>query len=190
MTTEEKTILAYVVGVAIGDGNLSNPNGRATRLRITCDTKYPALVERIRAAIKVILPKNKVSIVNRAKTYIDISCYSNQWELLLGWQVGNGSKFDQNVRLPTWIKADANYSKKCLKGLFETDGCIYRDRSYLMASFTTVIPTLARDVEKIINSFAFKMCFYEIKTAHKLRYNIRISKNTDQFLEFFGIKKD
>ena len=41
---------AYVVGVAIGDGNLSNPNGRAVRLRITCDKKYPALIARIRAA--------------------------------------------------------------------------------------------------------------------------------------------
>jgi hypothetical protein len=28
---------AYVIGLAIGDGNLSNPSGRAVRLRITCD---------------------------------------------------------------------------------------------------------------------------------------------------------
>lgn len=35
---------AYVIGVAIGDGNLSNPNGRAVRLRVTWDTKYPALL--------------------------------------------------------------------------------------------------------------------------------------------------
>jgi len=40
-------LLAYVVGVALGDGNLSNPNGRATRLRITCDAKYPRLARKI-----------------------------------------------------------------------------------------------------------------------------------------------
>jgi hypothetical protein len=34
----------YVIGLAIGDGNLSNPNGRAVRLRIACDTKFPALI--------------------------------------------------------------------------------------------------------------------------------------------------
>ena len=30
-----------MVGIALGDGNLSNPNGRATRLRVTCDLRYP-----------------------------------------------------------------------------------------------------------------------------------------------------
>jgi hypothetical protein len=37
---------AYVIGLAIGDGNLSNPNGRAIRLRISCDTNYPHLLEK------------------------------------------------------------------------------------------------------------------------------------------------
>lgn len=34
------TNTAYIIGVAIGDGNLSNSNGRAVRLRVTCDNKY------------------------------------------------------------------------------------------------------------------------------------------------------
>ena len=50
---------AYVIGVAIGDGNLSNPNGRATRLRITCDTSYPAFTAKIRSALERLLPENK-----------------------------------------------------------------------------------------------------------------------------------
>lgn len=37
------SFLSYIVGVALGDGNLSNPNGRALRLRITCDEKYPGI---------------------------------------------------------------------------------------------------------------------------------------------------
>jgi hypothetical protein len=43
----DRQLQAYVIGLAIGGGNLSNPNGRAVRLRITCDTKYPALIARI-----------------------------------------------------------------------------------------------------------------------------------------------
>jgi len=39
--SEDKKLHAYIVGLALGDGNLSNPNGRAVRLRITCDKKYP-----------------------------------------------------------------------------------------------------------------------------------------------------
>ena len=40
---KDKGLQAYVIGLALGDGNLSNPNGKATRLRITCDKKYPFL---------------------------------------------------------------------------------------------------------------------------------------------------
>lgn len=38
-------VLAYLIGVGIGDGNLSLMNGRSIRLRISCDTKYPHLVQ-------------------------------------------------------------------------------------------------------------------------------------------------
>src|SRR5579862_3288729 len=41
----DRQLQAYVIGVAIG--NLSNPNGRADRLRITCDFKYPAPIAKI-----------------------------------------------------------------------------------------------------------------------------------------------
>jgi tRNA dimethylallyltransferase len=37
--------LAYVIGLAIGDGGITNPNGRAYRLRITCDKKYPRIIK-------------------------------------------------------------------------------------------------------------------------------------------------
>jgi hypothetical protein len=36
-----KSYLAYLKEIALGDGNISNPNGRAFRMRITCDLKYP-----------------------------------------------------------------------------------------------------------------------------------------------------
>ena len=66
-----KNHLSYIIGVALGDGNLSNPNKRAVRLRITCDTKYQGIIKNIIKSIKIILPKNKVSIVKREKNYID-----------------------------------------------------------------------------------------------------------------------
>jgi LAGLIDADG-like domain len=65
---------AYVIGLAIGDGNLSNPNGRATRLRITCDTKYPALIARIQSALQRLLPTNKVSVVRGTGRALSIQC--------------------------------------------------------------------------------------------------------------------
>ena len=73
----DRSLQAYVIGLAIGDGNLTNPNGRAVRLRITCDTKYPALISRISRALTELLPKNKVSIVRGNGNYVNVSVYSN-----------------------------------------------------------------------------------------------------------------
>lgn len=76
----DQETLAYVIGLAIGDGNLSNPNGRATRLRITCNAHHKNLIRRIMRAIQALLPNNKVALVRRPKNCVDISGYSNRWK--------------------------------------------------------------------------------------------------------------
>jgi len=183
--------LAYVVGVGIGDGNLSNPNKRATRLRVSCDTKYQKLIEKIKFSIMEILPNNKVSIVYRNKNCVDVSCYSNRWEKWLGWSVGGGSKLDQKVRIPSWIMKKEEYSISCLRGLFETDGSVYLDRGYLMAMFVTTIPELAEDVMMMINKIGVTAKMYSIKQLppSHTRYNIRVSKNVANFVNLVGIQK-
>lgn len=188
-TRVDKKTLSYVIGVAIGDGNLSNPNGRATRLRVSCDTKYPELISRISSSIKKILPNNKVSIIKRAKTYIDISCYSNRWEGWLGWKASFGPKYKQGVRIPGWIKRERELTIRCLRGLFETDGSYYQDRGYNMAGFVTIIPSLAKDVEKSIKKIGFKSHTYLIKTGSKSRYNMRVSRDAEKFVKLIKYNK-
>jgi hypothetical protein len=117
--------LAYIVGAALGDGNLSNPNGRATRLRITCDSTYPGIAKEIIHSLETLFPDNKVSVILLASTtYFNISVYSNQLNELLPWRVGCGTKFEQNAHVPDWIKTDKAFSISCLRGLLHTDGSI------------------------------------------------------------------
>lgn len=182
--------LAYVAGVAIGDGNLSNPNGRAVRLRVSCDNKYPKIIERIKNAIQQLLPTNKISIVNHGGTWCDISCYSNKWEDLLGWRAKSGSKYKQRVSVPIWIRTNKKYTISCLRGLFETDGCIYNDRGYVMVNFVSIIPELACDVIDMIKDLGFHPRKYTIETKTKIRYNIRISKDVNSFIKIINLKKN
>lgn len=186
----DKNNLAYLIGIAMGDGNLSNPNGRAVRLRISCDTKYKNLMDNIILSIQKLLPKNKVAIVKRRDNCADISCYSNKWESLLNWKAKDGSKESQKISIPDWIKNNKQYSLLCLKGLFETDGSIYTDRKYLMANFVTIIPTLANDVMEIIRSLGFKPNMQLRKELNgKTKHTIRISKNTEEFIKLVKIDK-
>jgi len=183
--------LAYLIGIALGDGNLSNPNGRAVRLRVTCDTKYDQIIQNIISAIKLVLPENKVSITKRKPSCVDISCYSNELEDLLGWRAKGGSKEKQKVSIPDWIMKNKTYSKKCLRGLFETDGSIYTDRKYLMANFVTIIPTLAENVMAMIGNLGFKPNIQKFKAKNgKIKHTIRISKNTLKFVKLIGVEKN
>jgi len=174
----------------MGDGNLSNPNGRAVRLRITCDTKYKKIIENIILSIKKLLPDNKVSIVKRERSCIDISCYSNKWESFLGWKVGHGSKEKQKISVPSWIKKNKSYALSCMKGLFETDGSIYMDRKYKMVNFVTIIPSLANDVIEMINFVGFRPNIQILESSNrKIKHTIRISRNAERFIELVNINK-
>ena len=191
MNTLDRKTLAYVIGLAIGDGNLSNPNGRATRLRITCDTRYLKLLRRIRKAIQNLLPDNKVGIIHRTKTYVDISCYSNRWESWLGWKVGKGSEYRQQVSIPQWIQKDNRFAIHCLRGLVETDGSIYRDRKYLMVNFVTMISNLAKDVLALIAKLGFTAHCYQVKQQNnRTKYTVRVSKNTVRFIKTLNLSKN
>lgn len=182
--------MAYIIGIALGDGNLSNPNGRAVRLRVTCDKKYNQIIENIIYSVQRLLPQNKVSITNRQRNCVDISCYSNKWEKFLGWEAKSGSKEKQKVSVPDWILKNKPYSKKCLCGLFETDGSVYTDRKYLMANFVTIIPTLAENVMTMIINLGFKPNLQKFKTKNgKIKHTIRISKNTRQFVKLIKLNK-
>ena len=190
LDTSNKPSLAYLIGLAIGDGNLSNPNGRAVRLRITCDKKYPNIISEIQETLKIIAPRNKVSLFYRTKNNaIDISCYSNDWENVLGWKAKNGSKIKQKISVPKWIKENEEYSAKCLKGLFQTDGSIYHDRKYLTANFVSCIPTLANDVFSMIENIGFKPNMQKIRKNTNIKHTIRISRDCQKFIDVLELVK-
>lgn len=189
---EDKTLQSYIIGVAIGDGNLSNPNGRAVRLRITCDKKYPLLITKIVDSLQSLFPQNKVSIVDRKENCVDVSVYSNHLEKLLGWQADKGSKFAQKVSVPEWVKQRQSYKISCLKGLTETDGSIYLDRGYKTVLFSTIIPELAGDVFKMMESLGFNPNIYKTKRINRKQktiYYVRLSKDVSRFIDLIHLEK-
>lgn len=184
----DKITLAYVTGVALGDGNLSNPNDRAVRLRITCDLKYPNLIKKIKSSIELIAPNNKVALVKTKGNCVNISCYSNDWEKVLGWKVGN--KLTQEAGVPSWIFKNKKCKISCLRGLLQTDGCIYKDRGYTMVNFVNHNRRLAKDVLSMIKDLGFSPNFSSIiPTRSRRKYTIRIAKDVKKFIDYIDLVK-
>lgn len=184
----DKKLQAYIIGIALGDGNLSNPNKRAIRLRITCDKKYSLLIKHIKHCLSLLLPKNKISIVDR-KNCVDVSVFSNHWNKLL-WEWNKGPKDLQNVSVSQWIKNNKTYTKETLRGLLQTDGSIYKDRNYMMINFVNTTAALSNDVFNMIKKLGYQPNMQQFKQKNgKIKYTIRIAKNSEKFIKEIDLWK-
>jgi len=78
-----------------------------------------------------------------------------------------------------------------LKGLIETDGSVYLDKKYKMVNFVTIIPNIASDVMEMISKIGFKSNIQRIKESknQKMKYTIRISIKTEEFINTVNINK-
>jgi len=188
--SDDKNLRAYVVGASLGDGNLSNPNGKAVRLRITCDNKYPKIIDLLSNSLRELFPDNKVSFIKR-NNCVDISCYSNYLEDLLGWKALGGPKSKQNLHIPCWIKNDNEAMKYCLLGLFQTDGSIYYDRGYLMVNFVNNSLSLTQDVIYGISKLGFS-CTLNVnqKIGGNKKYTVRIVRESKKFIDCIRLFKN
>ncbi len=188
MNKKQIKSLAYIVGIALGDGNLSK-NGGTTRLRVTCDNKYPKIIIEITRHLEIILPENSISYYNR-RNCTDITISSNKLENLLGWTKSGGSKERQKVTVPDWIVNNKIYTKECLRGLFQTDGSIYIDRKYLYTNFTSIIPTLVNKVKIMIENLGFKPKMQKtVQPNGKIKYVIRMSRDPKKFIKTINLWK-
>lgn len=176
---EKALVLAYIVGVALGDGNLSCPNSRATRLRVSCDNKYPLIAEEIIEALRFLFPKNKVSRVKPRNGCFDISVYSNKLNDWMPWVVGQGPKKLQKARIPSWILSNTEYSRNCLRGLIQTDGCMYTDRGYQMINFTNNSKHLAEDTHALLLQLGYRPTMMVVPNAGFTKYTTRVARKIE-----------
>jgi hypothetical protein len=88
---------SYLLGLYLGDGYISRQR-RVWRLRVTCDTQYPAIIARCREAIDALMPKQRAAVVWRQERCVDVSHFSKHWPCLFP-QHGRGRKHSRPIRL-------------------------------------------------------------------------------------------
>ena len=94
---------AYVLGMYLGGGCISRRT-RSWILRITCDTHYPLIVSRCRAAIDSLMPGQRSNTVRRKGRCQDVYLVSKHWPCLLP-QHGPGRKHHRRIALEPWQQA-------------------------------------------------------------------------------------
>lgn len=153
--------LAEFTGIVMGDGGLTR-----SQLHVSCnsrdDREYAFFVKDLieglfNVSVSICYPKNElvmVLVVSRKK--LVEFCKQK-----LGLHVGN--KLKQGLDIPSWVKQNINFQKACIRGLFDTDGCLFYERhrikgkvySYQRLNFTSASPQLRESVNCFLKQIGF-----------------------------------
>ena len=117
------TAYAYLLGLYLGDGCISEGTRGVFRLRIALDMKYPRIVAECAAAMEAVVPWNRVHQQLTPKNYVEVHAYSKSWPCLLP-QHGPGKKHERKIALADWQEELVDLVPALLiRGLIHSDGC-------------------------------------------------------------------
>lgn len=158
---------AEAIGILLGDGNIHN-----NRINIAFDKRDKRYIRYVKnlfldlTGIK--MRKHVYTKTNQAYLY----CY-NQFlaQKIIEFGLKRGNKKLNKLGIPNWIKENNNYSKSCVKGLIDTDGCIYRCKRErrIYIRFTNLNNQLMNDFKKVtkILGYNFAKAGYKDITLYK-----------------------
>lgn len=150
--------LAEFTGIILGDGGI-NPRQIIITLHYKDDKKYGKFVVNL---IKKIFNvpvgtcyRKKSSVINYVISRIELVRFCTE---KLGLKQGN--KVKQQIDIPQWIKQNKQYAIACVRGLVDTDGCIFNHKykvkkkwySYKKLSFTSYSKPLRESVSNILKN--------------------------------------
>ena len=116
----DEAAYALLLGYYLGDGCLSQVRSYFS-LRVSCDARYPAIIDDVTRTIRTIRPSRRVFHV-RAPGAIVVQGNWKHWPCLFP-QHGPGRKHERPIRLQTWQQQIVDdHPAELLRGLFHSDG--------------------------------------------------------------------
>lgn len=142
--------LAEFFGVMLGDGHLTH-----FQISVTLGTKELAYAEYIVDLIKSIF-KVKPKIAFRKTGCKDVYLGSVE---ITGWLMKEGLVYNKGrsqVDIPRWIFRKKEFMRRCIRGLFDTDGSVYKLRWGVQISFTNKSMPMLRSFRKMLRSLGYQ----------------------------------
>lgn len=124
---EDSAELAEFFGIMLGDGSINKVRTQAIITLHKEDSKtYISIVAGMIKDLFSIEPAIYYYRKGHRKNVANITISSNSFiDFLISKGLKRGHKVRQQVGVPEWIKDNKNFSIACLRGLIDTDGCVY-----------------------------------------------------------------
>jgi hypothetical protein len=115
---------AYLLGLYLGDGCLSEARRGVLRLRIVLDERYPGVIDECAVAMASVLPMNRPHVQPKSGAKaVEVGISSKQLRCLFP-QHAPGRKHERQIALADWqARIVARRPDLLLRGLIHSDGC-------------------------------------------------------------------
>lgn len=189
-TPRKSKLLAEFIGILLGDGHIAR-----YQVTVTLSSEEKEYIHYVSNLIKKLfgivagITKQKrkaVAIVVSRKLAVDF-CQK------FGFEMGN--KVTHQVDIPDWIKENKTFSRECIRGLFDTDGCFFnhsyivggKKYSYLKIAFTSASAPLRLSVKEILINLGFNVRMSKVRANSNGR-DIRIedSQYVQRYIQKIG----
>lgn len=177
---------AELLGLYLGDGHIVRA-GRAYRLRLSLDARYPRVVSDAEALLRRTFPENRVGAfrVDGGATAI-VSVYCAHLPCLFP-QHGTGKKHHRPIRLEAWQRTlveEAPWS--FLRGCIHSDGCFFINRTGPYRYLSVDFHNLSGDVLGLVAD----ACVMVGVRCRRYERKVRIYRRPDvrEFAAFVGSK--
>jgi intein/homing endonuclease len=184
--------LAEFFGIMIGDGGINNDWQANITLNTEADAKFILFVSKLCNRLFKILPairkrkEKRATIVSLASTTVV--------DFLVDSGLRRGNKLKQGLEIPNWILSKKTYRIACVRGLMDTDGCLFihkhavqgKQYSNIGLSFTSASFRLIEQVSSV---------FEEVGITPHISgggRNIFLYKESavDRYIKIFGTSND
>lgn len=191
----KSALTAELIGIMLGDGHISKRNGQ---LYVCCnsetDLEYSYFLKDL---FYKLTGKSASSFCRTNQKALDVFFTSVDFlKHMENLGLISTNKVKQQVQIPSWVKEKCEWTYPCIRGLFDTDGSLYRLKFGFQWEFTNHSLALLNDTRDLLLIHDFHpsriSCFniYLTRKNDLRRYFTEIGSNNPKHLnkaKIFGI---
>ncbi|MFA4975450.1 MAG: LAGLIDADG family homing endonuclease [Candidatus Paceibacterota bacterium] len=187
-------LLAEFVGIMLGDGGVNQFYTTVTLSSV--EKQYIIFVSKIINKLFNVVP-----MVYKHKDAKAVRIVINRKQMVNFCQeIGlvKGNKIKQQIDIPNWIKENQDFSKACVRGLIDTDGCFYNNSYivngkkyfYFKVAFISASKPLISSVAEILGDLGIKVVINKhyrdiriVESQYILKYIQEVGSNNQKHLK-------
>ncbi|EKE15493.1 MAG: hypothetical protein ACD_11C00153G0002 [uncultured bacterium] len=157
----ESTDLAELMGIEFGDGGIGNPWQMVITMNAEKDLEYAYYIKKL---IYKLFCVNPAIRIRKEKALLIVSSSTSLVDFLVRKGAVRGNKIKQCFDIPAWVLNKDAYKKAFVRGLVDTDGCLYIHRHTIKnIPYKNIGFCFTSSSRNLLNSVADIFQYFEIK---------------------------